>query len=64
MAAVSGPANLHATVPCRDAHHLYEFVVGEIGAIPGVQAVETSPVVRRVKQAGSIMHGPRLPDPV
>jgi DNA-binding Lrp family transcriptional regulator len=64
VAAISGPANLHATVACRDTHHLYEFLVNEVGAIPAVQAVETSPMARRVKQAGSIMHGPRLPDPL
>jgi len=64
VAAVTGPANLHATVACRDAHHLYEFLVNDVGAIPAVRAVETSPMARRVKQAGSIMHGPRLPDPV
>lgn len=64
VAAVSGPANLHATVACRDTHHLYEFLVNIVGAIPAVQAVETSPMARRVKQAGSIMQGARLPDPV
>jgi hypothetical protein len=35
-----------------------------VGAIPAVQSVETSPMARRVKQAGSIMRGARLPDPV
>jgi DNA-binding Lrp family transcriptional regulator len=64
VAAVTGSANLHATVACRDTHHLYAFLVNEVGAIPAVQAVETTPMARRVKQAGSIMHGPRLPDPV
>lgn len=64
VAAISGPANLHATVACRDTHHLYEFLVNDVGAIPAVQSVETSPMARRVKQAGSIMRGARLPDPV
>lgn len=64
VAVISGPANLHATVACRDTQHLYGFLVNDVGAIPGVQAVETSPMARRVKQAGSIMRGPRLPNPV
>jgi DNA-binding Lrp family transcriptional regulator len=63
VAAVSGPANLHATVACRDTGHLYEFLVREIGAIPAIQTIETSPIARRVKQAGSIMQGARLPEP-
>jgi DNA-binding Lrp family transcriptional regulator len=63
VAAVSGPANLHATVACRDTGHLYEFLVRELGALPAIHTVETSPIARRVKQAGSIMQGPRLPEP-
>ena len=63
VAAVSGPANLHATVACRDTHHLHEFLVREIGAMRAVHTVETSLMARRVKQAGSIMMGPRLPQP-
>ncbi len=63
VAAVSGPANLHATVACRDPRHLHEFVVSEIGALKAIHTVETSLMARRVKQAGSIMMGPRLPQP-
>jgi DNA-binding Lrp family transcriptional regulator len=64
VAAVSGPANLHATVACRDTEHLYEFIVRELGALPAIHTIETSPIARRVKQAGSIMQGARLPEPV
>lgn len=62
VAAVSGPANLHATVICRDTRALYAFLVREVGALPDVHTVETSPVVRHVKQAGSLLHGARLHD--
>lgn len=62
VAAVSGPANLHATVACRDTHDLHEFLVDEVGALQAVHTVETSLMARRVKQAGSIMMGPRLPE--
>jgi DNA-binding Lrp family transcriptional regulator len=64
VAAVSGPANLHATVGCRDVHHLHEFLVREAGALEAIHTVETSPIARRIKQAGSIMEGARLPAPV
>jgi DNA-binding Lrp family transcriptional regulator len=64
VAAVSGPANLHATVACRDTHHLHEFVVRELGSLRAVHTVETSLMERRIKQAGSVMTGPRLPEPV
>jgi DNA-binding Lrp family transcriptional regulator len=64
VAAISGTANLHATAVCRSTPDLHDFLVREIGALPAVHTVETSPVARRVKQAGSIMQGARLPPPV
>src|SRR5262249_21681369 len=62
-AAVSGSANLAVSVVCRDSEELYRYLSDEIGAIAAVQAVELSPVIRRVKQHGSVMDGPRLPLP-
>ena len=61
-AVVTGPANLMVAVPCRDTAHLYRFLTDRVGALP-VQTLETSTVLRRVKQAGSLMDGPRLTDP-
>lgn len=63
-AAVSGPANLAVSVVCRDTDDLYHYLSKKIGAIPAIQAVELSPVIRRVKQHGSLMQGSRLPPPV
>lgn len=60
VAAVSGPANLHATVACRDTEHLYDFIIREL---PAIQTVETSPIERQVKAAGSIIERGRLPRP-
>ncbi|MGZ4216086.1 MAG: Lrp/AsnC ligand binding domain-containing protein [Solirubrobacteraceae bacterium] len=60
VAAVSGPANLHATVACRDTEHLYDFIIREL---PAIQTVETSPIERQVKAAGSIIEHGRLPRP-
>lgn len=60
VAAVSGPANLLAAVACRNTPELYDFLIGEIGALKAVHTVETSPAAHRVKQAGSLMRGRRL----
>ena len=62
-AAVSGAFNLLASVVCRDIEALYQYVSRRIGALGGVRQIETSPELRRVKQAGSLMDGPRLADP-
>ena len=61
-AVVTGPVNLLVAVTCRDTAHLYRFLTGRVGALP-VRTMETSTVLRRVKQAGSRMDGPRLTDP-
>ncbi|HEX4060428.1 MAG TPA: AsnC family transcriptional regulator [Streptosporangiaceae bacterium] len=62
-AAVSGASNLLASVVCRDIEALYQYVSGRIGGLDGVRQIETSPELRRIKQAGSLMDGPRLADP-
>jgi DNA-binding Lrp family transcriptional regulator len=62
-AAISGTSNLLASVVCRDIEALYQYVSGRIGALHGVRQIETSPELRRVKQAGSLLDGPRLANP-
>jgi DNA-binding Lrp family transcriptional regulator len=60
VAATTGPANLAACAVCRDEEALYEFLTGRVGALPGVERVEISPVIRTVKQASPVMlPGPR-----
>ena len=63
MAAVTGPANLVATVICRDTEALYEYVTTKISAVAGVRQLEISPILSRIKQAGSLMDGLRLATP-
>jgi DNA-binding Lrp family transcriptional regulator len=63
VAAVSGPANLIASVVTRDTSGLYRYVTEQLGALPGVERAEVAPVFRRVKQAGSVVMGTRLPLP-
>jgi DNA-binding Lrp family transcriptional regulator len=61
-AALTGPANLVVAVAARDNRSLYRFVTEQVGQLP-VRSIETSPVLRRVKQAGSRMDGARLTEP-
>jgi DNA-binding Lrp family transcriptional regulator len=63
VAALSGPSNVVASVTCRDLDELYQYVTAKVGAIDGVQNMEISPVLRRLKQAGALVDGDRLADP-
>jgi DNA-binding Lrp family transcriptional regulator len=62
-AAISGSANLVATVVCQDTEDLYRYVTTKISAIAGVRQLEVSPILRRAKQAGTRMDGARLASP-
>ena len=55
VAATTGPANLSAAAICRDEESLYEFLTLKVGALPGVERVETSPVIRTLKQASPVL---------
>jgi DNA-binding Lrp family transcriptional regulator len=50
VAAVTGPANVFASVHCRDARQLYAYLSEKIGALEGVLAIETALVLRHIKQ--------------
>jgi DNA-binding Lrp family transcriptional regulator len=58
--ATTGPATLAACAVCRDEESLYEFLTLKIGGLPGIERLETSPVIRSVKQASPVM----LPGPL
>lgn len=64
VAAISGAQNLYVSVVCRDSAALYEFITREVGALPAVSSVETVPLARKVKLAGSTLQGELLPEPV
>ena len=55
VTATTGPANLAACAVCTDEEALYEFLTAKVGALPGVERVETSPIIRTVKQASPVM---------
>jgi DNA-binding Lrp family transcriptional regulator len=52
--ATTGPANLAACAVCRSQEELYAFLTDKVGALPGVERLETAPVIRTVKQASPI----------
>jgi DNA-binding Lrp family transcriptional regulator len=50
-AATTGPANLAVCAVCRDETEFYEFMTAKVGALPGVERIETAPIIRTLKQA-------------
>jgi DNA-binding Lrp family transcriptional regulator len=54
-AATSGATNLLLGVGCHDDADLYDYVAHHLGPIDGAQAVQTAPVIRTVKRAGSLL---------
>jgi DNA-binding Lrp family transcriptional regulator len=53
--ATTGPSNLAGCVICRNGESLYEFLTAKVGALPGIERVETSPIIRTVKQASPVL---------
>jgi DNA-binding Lrp family transcriptional regulator len=60
VAAISGRANVVVSVTCRSLDHLYRYVTERVGPIDGVQSIEVSPVLRRMKQGGTLVDEGRL----
>lgn len=54
-AATTGPTNLMAGVVCRDDQALYRYLTERIGPLEGVERLETAPVIRTVKRAGTVL---------
>lgn len=52
--ATTGPTNLMASAVFRDARHLYEYLTGELAALPGLISVQTAPIIRTLKRTGSV----------
>jgi DNA-binding Lrp family transcriptional regulator len=53
-AATTGSTNLVATVVCRDVRALYRYLTERLGTLPAVRHIETTPVIRTLKSAGSL----------
>jgi DNA-binding Lrp family transcriptional regulator len=52
VAATTGVSNLYASVLCPDTNALYTYLTTRIAGLPGVERVETVPIVRSVKRSG------------
>jgi DNA-binding Lrp family transcriptional regulator len=52
-AATTGPTNLAASTVFRDTHQLYAYLTTRLPEIPGLQSVDSAPVIETVKKAGS-----------
>ena len=52
VAATTGATSLYASVVCPDTAALYTYLTTRIAQLPGVERVETVPVVRSVKRSG------------
>jgi DNA-binding Lrp family transcriptional regulator len=55
-AATTGRTNLAAIVVCRDTKQFYDYLTSRIGPLGVVRAMETAPMIREVKRAGSIAY--------
>ncbi|CAN3982238.1 AsnC-family transcriptional regulator [Kitasatospora purpeofusca] len=55
VAATTGPSNLVAGLVCRDTGAFYDYLTQGLGALEGVVAVETAPLLRSVKRAGMMI---------
>jgi DNA-binding Lrp family transcriptional regulator len=59
-AAVTGHANVFAVLVCPDTRQLYTYLSKQISALTGVRSVETTLVLRHIKQLA--LEPGRLPD--
>jgi DNA-binding Lrp family transcriptional regulator len=57
-AATTGPANLAVCAILRDEAELYEFLTEKVGVLPAIERVETSPIIRTIKQASTVVQVP------
>ncbi|MGW7383394.1 Lrp/AsnC ligand binding domain-containing protein [Streptomyces sp. NPDC054794] len=50
VAAITGRHNLLAVLVCRDTNDLYAYVTDRLGALPGVDQIETAAVDSYIKR--------------
>jgi DNA-binding Lrp family transcriptional regulator len=51
-AATTGPTNLTVSAIFRDNRHLYRYLTSRLADLPGLQSVETTPMITTVKRVG------------
>ncbi len=60
VAATTGPANLVASIVCRDTAHLYRYVTEKLGPLGGITDIEVTPALRVFKQAQALINTDRV----
>jgi DNA-binding Lrp family transcriptional regulator len=50
--ATTGPTNLTVSAVFRDNRHLYRYLTTRLADLPGLQSVETTPMITTVKRVG------------
>jgi DNA-binding Lrp family transcriptional regulator len=60
-AATTGPTNLAASAVFRDTNQLYSYLTTRLADLPGLQSVDSAPVIRTVKKAGAWEGSQSLP---
>ena len=51
-AATTGPTNLAVSALFRDVGHLYAYLTTRLADLPGLQSVETAPIIGTIKRVG------------
>ena len=54
-AAVTGAFNLLVAAVCRDEEQFYEFLTSRVGSLRSVDRMETSPIIRTLKQSSPVL---------
>jgi DNA-binding Lrp family transcriptional regulator len=54
-AAITGAFNLLVCAACRDEEHFYEFLTSQVGSLRSVDRMETSPIIRTLKQSSPVL---------
>ena len=53
-AATTGPTNLAVSAVFRDTAALYAYLTTRLADLPGLQSVETAPIIGTVKRVGQV----------
>lgn len=54
-AAITGAFNLVVCAVCRNEEEFYTFLTARVGSLPSVERMETSPIIRTLKQSSPIL---------
>ncbi|MFG2138478.1 Lrp/AsnC family transcriptional regulator [Streptomyces sp. NPDC048650] len=55
VALTTGPTNLLAAINCRDTQGLSRYLTERIASLDAIRTIETAPVIRTLKRAGTLL---------